>query len=140
MKTRLIVLALRGVQGLTALGAIALIGLVVRVAEPFAGRTECGGRLQQAQCDIKSIASMLTMHQCDTGEYPTTEEGLAALVVKPAHAPVATWKGPYLDSGEVQTDPWGNPYVYRYEVRGSRPELFSRGPDGVEGTEDDIRR
>ncbi len=80
----------------------------------------------------------LDAFEVDTGRYPTTEEGLRALIEAPAG--VNGWHGPYLKRNTVQNDPWGRPYVYvcpgSHNTNGY--DLHSFGPDGQDGTEDDI--
>jgi type II secretion system protein G len=86
-----------------------------------------------------SLRNALAIYEIDTGVFPTTEQGLQALTAAPAGA--KNWKGPYVE-GKVPADPWGNPYVYRFP--GTRNpngyDLFSSGPDGKPGTDDDLTR
>jgi general secretion pathway protein G len=91
-----------------------------------------------AGSEIHSITSALQMFKLNAGVYPTTEQGLQALVSKPDVAPIPRrW---VRIMKEVPVDPWGNVYVYRMPGTSnpSKPEVFSKGPDGKEGTEDDI--
>jgi general secretion pathway protein G len=70
---------------------------------------------------------------------PTTAEGLTALVVRPADLSEANWGGPYLESFAVSRDPWGNEYQYISPGKDGRPyDIWSFGPDGMDGTDDDI--
>jgi general secretion pathway protein G len=75
----------------------------------------------------------------DTGQYPTTEQGLSALIATPTSAPVPTqWNGPYLKKKSIPKDPWGRDYVY-VSPGTNNPEsydLSSLGPDGVEDSKD----
>jgi type II secretion system protein G len=83
----------------------------------------------------------LAAYEIDEGVYPTTEQGLDALVRRPRGA--KNWKGPYLPVGnEILRDPWGNPFMYRFPgVKNQKGyDLFSNGPDGKPGTADDIGR
>jgi general secretion pathway protein G len=87
-----------------------------------------------------SFSTALGTYELDNGAYPSTAQGLQALRVKPSGTPDPKgWKGPYLDR-DVPNDPWGNAYVYRSP--GTRNpdgyDLLSVGPDGREGTDDDI--
>jgi general secretion pathway protein G len=97
-----------------------------------------------ARADIAMFCVALSAFMVDNGRYPTTAEGLAALVTPPSG--LTSWKGPYIGGGGpgyhggVPNDPWGNPYVYVCP-RKHNPEsydLHSFGPDGKDGTEDDI--
>lgn len=87
-----------------------------------------GARLQRDQ-----IEAGLDLFRLDAGRYPTTQEGLAALVERPAG--VERWNGPYLRKPEALTDPWGRPF--RYAAPGDRGDfdLWSLGADGAEGGE-----
>ncbi len=90
--------------------------------------------------DVQSnIAVALDMFEVDNGLYPTTEQGLAALIEKPTtSAGSDKWNGPYLKGG-IPKDPWGRQYVYRCPGVNSKDyDLCSVGRDGVEGTVDDI--
>ena len=89
-----------------------------------------------AETDIAMLASALTLFEADTGRYPTTAEGLAALVQEPAG--VKNWRGPYIQ--KMAHDPRGRPYVYRCPGlhNGSGFDLSSLGPDGQEGTADNV--
>lgn len=84
-----------------------------------------------ARAQINAYQTALGSYQLDTGVYPTTEQGLQALRVKPEN--VNNWQGPYTDK-DISNDPWGNPYVYRYPgEHGDDPDLISYGADGQPG-------
>jgi general secretion pathway protein G len=87
--------------------------------------------VKAAKIQIQSFASALDLFYLDAGRYPTTAEGLAALV-KPA-AGVTAWNGPYLKGGNVPNDPWGTPYLYRSPGQRNPYEIISYGSDGQEG-------
>jgi general secretion pathway protein G len=80
-------------------------------------------------------------YSMDVGGFPTTAEGLAALVTAPANRG-DSWKGPYLEApgGKLPVDPWGEPYQYRFPGTRNKAtyDLYSKGPDKTDGTEDDI--
>jgi len=84
-----------------------------------------------ASTQLRAFKGPLAAYRLDVGKYPST---LRELRDRPANTP--TWDGPYLDR-EIPSDPWGNPYQYR--VSGDEIELWSFGPDGKDGTADDIR-
>ncbi len=89
------------------------------------------------------VATALNMFKLDVGRYPTTEEGLGALVSKPTTLEgnqADNWNK-YIDDAESLKDPWGNAYGYRFpgEVNADGYDLWSNGPDGQAGTADDIR-
>jgi general secretion pathway protein G len=85
-----------------------------------------------------TLESALERYELDNGRYPATEEGLAVLIAKPP-ADAGTWTGPYI-RGTIPKDPWGDPYGYRNPGthRKNGFDLWSNGPDGKEGTPDDI--
>jgi len=87
--------------------------------------------------NIANIDMALSAFELDCGRYPTTEEGIKALLVQPGG--VTEWHGPYLKRG-VPKDPWGNPYNYRFPGQHNPTgfDLYSFGPDGQEGGGDDI--
>lgn len=123
---------------ITYLGAAALFGLVVLLAI-FLLRSPCSSaKLSQVNADFQSIHRALDMYKLIGGRYPTTAQGLKALIEKPLSDPVpAKWQ----QTMKMEPlDPWKSPYVYKFP--GSKdppnPELISKGPDGIEGNEDDL--
>lgn len=117
---------------------VIISALVAMVAPRLAGRSE-EARRSVAEADIKgNLALALKLYEVDNGRYPTTEQGLGALLSKPASPPTPkNWKGPYLEQEPL--DPWRRAYGYRHP--GEHPprdyDLYSFGPDGVQ-SEDDI--
>jgi general secretion pathway protein G len=89
----------------------------------------------------ESMKTPLTAYRISLGDYPSTEEGLQALVTAPENK-ADRWKGPYIDSpgGKLPLDPWGEPYQYRYPGTHNKDgyDLWSKGPDKIDGTDDDI--
>lgn len=122
---------------------VVIIGILAAIVVPkLAGRSE-DARIAAAKADLKTLAGALDRYEVDSGRFPTTEQGLAALLVKPSSAPEPkSWKGPYIDGRELPKDPWGNPYLYRFpgERNTQGYDLYSAGPDGQPGTEDDIEK
>jgi general secretion pathway protein G len=90
----------------------------------------------KAMVDISNIEGVFDMFEVDNGRFPTTEEGLRALLEQPRSCP--NWKGPYLR--RWPKDPWGNDYIYRYPGQHNPQgfDVYSIGQDGQEGTADDI--
>ena len=93
-----------------------------------------------ARLQIEGFASTLELFRVDVGRYPTSAEGLKALIEKPTAASV--WNGPYLKKSEVPVDPWGKPYIYLSPGQHGPFDLSSLGADGAlggEGENADIR-
>lgn len=114
---------------------IVIIGLLVGIVAPnVIGRAD-EARLQKVQADFKAIQTALKMYRIDNFVYPSTEQGLEALVTRPSLAPVPrNWKsGGYLES--LPVDPWGNPYVYLSPGEVRDYDIYTRGADGITGGE-----
>jgi general secretion pathway protein G len=89
-------------------------------------------RARAAKADINMVVSALKLYKLDNQRYPTTEQGLQALVAKPTTGLNATeWKGAYLD--KIPTDPWGNPYHYQSPGAHGEIDVFSLGADSKPG-------
>jgi general secretion pathway protein G len=101
------------------------------------GRAE-DARLAKAKADIRTLDSALAMYRLDNGHYPSTDQGLDALVKKPSGDPPANnWrKGGYVRT--LPTDPWNHPYEYLSPGQHGDYDLWSDGPDGTSGDKDDI--
>ena len=116
---------------LELLVVIVIIGLLAAYVGPkdFApvGKSE----VTIAKAQIEAFEKSLDTYRLDVGRYPTTDEGLAALLVAPATAG-AKWNGPYLKKG-VPPDPWGHPYQYKAPGSKSEFEITSLGRDGQPG-------
>lgn len=115
---------------------VIIIGVLAAMVMPrFVGRTE-EARKARAKADVDAnIALALDMFEMDIGRYPTQEEGLAALRSNPGS--LSDWKGPYLKKDP--TDPWGKAYIYKFPGSHNNDyDLFSTGPNGIEGDKDDI--
>jgi len=122
--------AQRGFTLLELLVVMVIIGLLVGYVAPkyFAqiGKSE----VKAARDQIDSLGKALDQYRLDTGHYPTTEQGLAALVTKPANE--VKWDGPYLAKA-VPPDPWGRPYLYKNPGEHGDYDLLSLGKDGQAG-------
>ncbi len=114
---------------------VIIIGTLAAMIVPkFAGRSE-EAKKAAAKADIDAnIANALDMYELDNGAYPTTEEGLDALVKAPANA--KHWReGGYLEKGTIPKDPWGNAYVYLCPGTHGDYDVMSYGADGAPGGE-----
>lgn len=118
---------------LEILVVVAILGLLIGLVAPAVLRQLGGARVNIAHQSIERLGSVLDLYKLDVGSYPTTEQGLQALVTQPAD--VTTWNGPYLKGEGLPHDAWGRPYLYREPS--SRPgheyDLCSRGPDPQAG-------
>ena len=113
-----------------------LIGLVVTNLDKFFGE----GQEKIAAIFVHDSMKMpLIQYRMQMGDYPSTEEGLQALISAPTNK-ADHWRGPYLEGGKMQLDPWKEPYQYRYpgEKNKGGYDLWSKGPDKTDGTADDI--
>lgn len=118
---------------------IIISALVAMVMPRLAGRSE-QARVAAAKADITAnIPTALKLYELDNGNFPTTEQGLQALLTKPSSSPVPiNWNGPYLEKKPI--DPWGREYQYKSPGT-HRPhdyDLYSLGKDGKEGSDDDV--
>ncbi len=115
---------------------IVILGILATFLVPKIMEKPDEARVVKAKNDIKAIEMALKMYKIDNGMYPTTEQGLEALIRKPTIPPIPKnyREGGYLDTNEVPKDPWGNPYIYRSPGENGRPyEIISYGADGKEG-------
>ena len=114
---------------------LALLALIAGFAVPNLMKVFGGAKTDAAAIQINNLGAVLDIYRLENGAYPTSEQGLKALVTKPADA--KTWNGPYLDKESALTDPWNN--AYRYRVPGQRSsrgyDLYSYGADNAEGGE-----
>ena len=120
----------RGFTLLELLVVIVIIGLLAGYVAPRYFSQVGKSEIQVARAQIESLEKALDQYRLDMRRYPSAEEGLDALVAKPANA--QTWSGPYLKKA-VPNDPWGRPYVYRTPGQKSEFELVSYGRDGKPG-------
>jgi general secretion pathway protein G len=110
---------------------LAIIGLVVGLVGPKVLNYLSESKTKAAKIQIESFTSALDLYFLDVGRYPTSSEGLTALVRNSGST--ATWNGPYLKNGNVPLDPWGNAYAYRSPGQQGPYEIVSFGSDGREG-------
>jgi general secretion pathway protein G len=115
---------------LEILVVVAILGLLIGLVAPAALRQLSGARNSVAKQSIERISSVLDLYKLDTGSYPTSDQGLAALVQKPSG--IDNWNGPYLKGDALPTDPWNHAYVYRNpsERTGHDFDLCSLGASG----------
>jgi general secretion pathway protein G len=110
---------------------ITIIGLIMGLVGPRVLNYLSESKVKSARIQIQSFASALDLFYLDAGRYPSSAEGLAALV-RPTGG-VAAWNGPYLKGSSVPNDPWGRPYLYRSPGEHGAYDVMSYGADGQEG-------
>lgn len=131
-------------QGFTLIEILLVCAIIVVLAAmvlpKFAGRGK-EAKLSAAHGDIEgNITTALDLYELDNGRYPTTEQGLRALLEAPTTAPVPkNWNGPYLKKKKIPLDPWSHEYVYAAPGVHNKDDfdLSSYGPDGV-ASDDDV--
>ncbi len=122
---------------------LAILVLLLAMVGPRLLKTQEKADQKITLTQIKTVQQALDMYKVDNRSYPSTEEGLQALLAKPAdETRSVAWDGPYLSEDTLPVDPWGNGYRYEYPpTRGKSrdvPNIWSAGPDGKDNTEDDI--
>jgi general secretion pathway protein G len=112
---------------------IAILGLLIGLVAPAALRQFGGAPVPLAKQSIARLGSVLDLYKLDNGSYPTTEQGLQALLTRPTGA--ANWNGPYVKGDRVPLDPWNHPYTYKNlsQRSGHDYDLCSLGPNGSGG-------
>jgi general secretion pathway protein G len=118
---------------LELLVVLAILGLLIGLVAPAALRQLGSAKEKIAHQSIERLAGVLDIYKLDIGTYPSTEQGLQALITPPSG--VTHWNGPYLKGEKVPEDPWGRPFVYRSPSQrpGHEYDLLSLGPTGQPG-------
>lgn len=123
-----------GQQGFTLvemLVVITIIGLIMGLIGPRVLNYLSESKVKAAKIQLQSFSGALDLFYLDAGRFPSTAEGLTALVQQTPG--LAAWNGPYLKGGKVPNDPWNNPYVYRAPGERGPYDIMSYGSDGQEG-------
>jgi len=133
----------RGFTLIEIMVVITILGVLAALIVPrIVGRTD-DAKVAAAKQDIASLMQALKLYRLDNGRYPTTEQGLQALIARPTIEPIPNnWKqGGYIERSQVPTDPWGEPYKYLNPGLRGEIDVFSLGRDktnGGEGPDADI--
>jgi general secretion pathway protein G len=113
---------------------VVILGILAAIVVPRVMERPGEARTVRAKQDIAGIVTALNLYKLDNFSYPSSEQGLDALVAKPSGQPDAPgWKGPYLD--RVPKDPWGRPYQYQRPGQHGEIDVYSFGADGKPGGE-----
>ena len=110
---------------------ITIIALIMGLVGPRVLNYLGESKGKAAKVQIESLGSALDLYFLDTGKYPSSSEGLAALMQRPGSA--TGWNGPYLKGAAIPSDPWGNSYIYRSPGQNGAYDIVSYGADGREG-------
>lgn len=109
---------------------LAILGLLMSLVGPQVLSQLGGAKTKTAAIQIKDLEQSLEMYKLDVGRFPSTQQGLSALMRKPSG--VVGWNGPYLKSA-VPLDPWNQEYNYKYPGDHAEMDIYSYGQDGSEG-------
>ena len=120
-----------GVTLIEMMVVVTIIALFAALVLPRMMGQADKARVTAARAQINAYTTALGAYKLDTGTYPTTDQGLNALRVKPENAP--QWGGPYLPK-DIPLDPWGRAFLYKYPgEHGDEPDILSLGADGQPG-------
>ncbi len=123
----------RGFTLIELLVVLVILGLLAGLVGPQVINYLGGANTKTAKLQIQDFSTALDVFRLDVGRYPTTAEGLQALIVQPVG--VNRWNGPYLRKNVIPKDPWGNDYQYRSPGQHGAFDLYSLGADNAEGGE-----
>jgi len=118
---------------LELLVVLAILVFITAIAVPQVIKYLDSAKTDTARIEIENLSATLDLYRLDVGRYPLEQEGLIALVERPAGA--EKWNGPYLKKKDMILDPWDNPYNYRMPGEHGEYDIFSLGADGSEGGE-----
>ncbi len=131
-----------GMSLLEILIVLSIMAVLIAIIAPRILGSQKKADIKATNLQIDGIEEALKMYAADNRTFPNTEEGLLALLEKPADEKRAkAWDGPYFDGEDLPADPWGNEFNYEYPpTRNKRdfPDIWSNGPDGEENTDDDL--
>jgi general secretion pathway protein G len=112
---------------------LVILGLLAGLVGPQVMKYLGGAKTDTARMQLEDLSASLDLYRLEVGRYPTTDQGLSALVVRPDGA--RRWNGPYLKKQKVPVDPWGAPFQYRSPGEHGTFDVFSLGMDQAEGGE-----
>lgn len=112
---------------------VIILGILAAIVAPNVIGRVGDAQIQAAKQDIRGVENALKLYRLDNFNYPASEQGLQALVSKPADPNIRNWKGPYLD--RLPKDPWGNTYLYLNPGNNAEIDIYTLGRDGRPGGE-----
>ncbi len=121
----------RGFTLLELLVVLVILGLLAGLVGPQVMKHVGASKTKTARLQIEELGTALDVYRLETGQYPSNDKGLEALVQKPASAD--KWNGPYLRKRVLPKDPWGQEYRYRSPGENGVYDLYSLGADNTEG-------
>lgn len=112
---------------------ITIIGLIMGLVGPRVLNYLAESKVKTAKIQIESLSAAVDLYYLDNGHYPSSNDGLDALVRRPSGD--ASWSGPYLRTATTPADPWGHPYLYKSPGDHAPYEVASYGPSGPQGAD-----
>lgn len=127
----------RGFTLLEILVVLVILGLLASLVGPQVFKQLASSKTKTAALQIEELGAALDLYRLEVGSYPSTDEGLQALIEAPSGSP--GWNGPYLKKKVIRDDPWGNAYVYKFPGDHGEYDLISYGADKKEGGDGENR-
>lgn len=121
----------RGFTLVELLVVLAILGLLAGLVGPQVMKFLGGSKTKTAKLQVEDLSGAMDLYRLEVGRYPTTSEGLEALVQQPSGSP--NWNGPYLKKSQVPKDPWGFEYQYRSPGEHGAFDIWALGADNREG-------
>ncbi len=127
----------RGFTFMEIMFVVVIIGILLGLVGPKLVGKSKKAKISATEAQIKNFKTSLNTYEMNVGQFPTTSQGLKALIERPSDVDEDDWQGPYME--DIPKDPWKRDYIYKSPGEHSTDfDLASMGPDRQEGTEDDI--